>query len=122
MREPRTRRRIEAGGRRAETIAAWRLRLAGYRILGTRIRTPFGEIDIAAARGDVLAIVEVKARPTVAAGVAAVTPMQRSRIAAAAQAYVGKREKLSRRRLRFDIVVVSPWRPPRHVRDAWRPG
>ena len=33
----------ERRGRRAETIAAWWLRLQGWRIVGTRVRTPVGD-------------------------------------------------------------------------------
>ena len=115
------RRRNEARGRFAETAAAWRLKLAGYRILARRLRTPFGEIDIVASKGDVAAIVEVKARADLAQGIEAVTPKQRERIVRAATWLAGKRPDVARRRLRFDIVVVSPWRKPQHIADAWRP-
>ncbi|WP_167755698.1 YraN family protein [Vitreimonas flagellata] len=36
----------------------------GYRILGHGCRTPHGEVDVAAWKGGVLVIVEVKARST----------------------------------------------------------
>ena len=36
------RQRAERGGRRAETLAAWWLRLKGWRILAIRARTPVG--------------------------------------------------------------------------------
>ena len=58
------RQRAESGGRRAETLAAWWLRLKGWRILATRARTPVGEVDLVARRGRTLAFVEVKARAT----------------------------------------------------------
>ena len=64
---PADRRAGYARGLVAEGIAAWLLRLKGYRVLATRYRTPLGEIDIVARRGKVLAFVEVKARPTVEA-------------------------------------------------------
>ena len=38
----------EAQGRRAERIAAWWLRLKGWRIIARRVRTPAGEIDLIA--------------------------------------------------------------------------
>ena len=56
------RRRAERGGRRAETIAAWWLRLKGWTILARRVRTPVGEVDLVARRGRVTAFIEVKAR------------------------------------------------------------
>jgi putative endonuclease len=54
----------ERGGRRAESLAAWWLRLKGWRILARRVRTPVGEIDLVARRGRTIAFVEVKARAT----------------------------------------------------------
>ena len=58
----RRRRDAERRGKRGEGWAAWYLRLKGYRIVGRRVRTPLGEIDIIARRGRVTAFVEVKSR------------------------------------------------------------
>jgi putative endonuclease len=44
----------ERAGRFAEILAAWLLRLRGYRILARRYATPLGEIDLVARRGDLL--------------------------------------------------------------------
>ena len=66
------RRAGHARGLVAESIAGWLLRLKGYRVLATRYRTPLGEIDIVARRGKVLAFVEVKARPSLEAGLEAI--------------------------------------------------
>ena len=54
------RQRAERSGRRGERIAAWWLRLKGWRILAMRARTPVGEVDLVARRGHMLAFVEVK--------------------------------------------------------------
>src|SRR3546814_18420685 len=43
-------------------LAAWWLRLKGYRILGQRVRCARGEIDLVARRGRTVAFVEVKRR------------------------------------------------------------
>ncbi len=115
------RRAHEAKGRFAETLAAWRLRLAGYRIVARRARTPFGEIDLVALKRDIAAIVEVKARPNLASGLLSVSQRQQRRIATAAVWLASNRPDLALRRLRFDIIVVRPWRTPQHIRDAWRP-
>ena len=56
----------EAQGRRGERIAAWYLRLKGWRILAQRVKTPRGEIDLIARRGSTVAFVEVKWRATAA--------------------------------------------------------
>ena len=94
----------------------------GYRILARRQRCPGGEIDIAARRGGVLAIIEVKARPTHTQAMEAVTRRQQDRLVRAAQWYVASRPALATLALRFDVMSVTPWRPPRHLTDAWRPG
>ena len=49
------RRAAEKQGRRGERIAAWWLRLQGWRIVGERVRTGRGEIDLVARRGKTLA-------------------------------------------------------------------
>ncbi len=109
-----------AKGHRAEWLAAWALRLKGYRILAVRHRTRLGEIDLVARRGDTVAIVEVKARATLEAAMDAVTPAAQARIARAADLWLQKQRDHARLSLRFDIVAVLPRRWPIHVVDAWR--
>lgn len=90
----------------------------GYRILGHRLRTPYGEVDVAAWKGGTLVIVEVKARTTYDAGAYAVTPKAQERIARAAQALAG-RWRLTTAPIRFDLIVVGAGLLPRHERAAW---
>src|SRR5262245_16996927 len=90
----------------------------GYRILGHRLRTPYGEVDVAAWKGGVLVIVEVKARKTYAQGVFAVTPKAQRRIIRAAQSLAG-RWRLTRAPIRFDLVVMGAGWLPKHKRGAW---
>ncbi|WP_062115739.1 YraN family protein [Aureimonas sp. AU40] len=107
-------------GHRAETLAAWALRLKGYRILAVRYRTPSGEIDLVARRGALVAIVEVKARPTLEAAMNAVTPAAQARIERAADLWLSRQKRTAGLSMRFDIVAVLPRRWPVHVKDAWR--
>ena len=113
-----SRRQAEQRGRVAETIAALFLMAKGYRILGQRLRTPFGEVDLAAWKGGELVIVEVKARRTYDAGAYAVTPNAQKRIARAAEVLAG-RWRLTAAPIRFDLVVVGAGLLPRHERNAW---
>jgi putative endonuclease len=90
----------------------------GYRILGHRLRTPYGEVDIAAWKSGILVIAEVKARATFDAGAYAPSPQGQNRIASAAQALAG-RWRLTAAPMRFDLIVVGAGLLPRHERGAW---
>ena len=114
------RQRAEKRGKRSETLAALYLTLKGYRILGRRVKTHAGEIDlIAQSLFGPLCIIEVKARSAERLAAESVGPQQKSRIMRAAQLYIGARPHLAKRPLRYDIVTVAPF--PRHYPDAWRP-
>lgn len=113
-----SRARAERRGRVAEWTAMFYLICKGYRILGHRLRTPYGEVDIAAWKRGVLVIVEVKARKTYDAGAYAVTPTAQQRIARAAQVLAG-RWRLTHAPIRFDLVVIGSALLPRHQRAAW---
>jgi len=117
----RDRRRAERLGRWAETMALWSLRLKGYRILARDFRTPVGEIDILARRGRTLIAIEVKARADLTTASEALLPRQRRRIERALVHFLAHRPELSRMALRFDVMLVTPRRLPRHLADAWRP-
>ena len=112
------RRRAERGGRRAETIAAWWLRLKGWSILGRRVRTPVGEIDLVARRGRILTFVEVKARATREEAEQALDEWRLRRVAAAAEA-LAHRYARKGDTLRIDAVFIVPRRLPRHVAHVW---
>ncbi|QMW22428.1 YraN family protein [Sandaracinobacteroides saxicola] len=104
-------------GRRAETIAVLWLRLFGWNILERRLRTPGIEIDIIARRGDVIAFVEVKYRPTIAQALTAITPdaLRRLRLAVG---QVGPRYAVRSNRpatIRLDLLALAPFSFPRHV-------
>ncbi|MEE8280468.1 MAG: YraN family protein [Alphaproteobacteria bacterium] len=118
--ERRDRRRVYRTGRHAESSCAWYLRLFGYSILARGYHTPVGEIDIIARRGSTLAVIEVKARASLAAAGDAVTPRQRRRVARAAALFVAHRPDFARLFVRFDVMLVRPWRLPVHIKDAWR--
>ena len=93
-------------GRRGEAAAARHLRRRGWTILATRHRAAGGELDLVAARGDVVAVCEVKARGDRAALVEPVTAAQRERIRRAAEAYLAARPELAERTVRLDLLAV----------------
>ena len=117
------RRAAEIRGRRSETLAALVLACKFYRVIGRRIRTPAGEIDLVAiAPSGLLCFIEVKARRNERDAADAVTNRQRDRIAKAAELFLRSRPALRHKAVRFDTMLITPRRWPRHVRDAWRPG
>lgn len=104
----------------AERFCIWMLRLQGYRVLATRYKTKVGEVDIIARRWGTIAFIEVKARPTLASGLECISARQRERIAHAAQIFLSRTRKKDFNQLRFDVMVVVPWRLPYHLKNAWR--
>lgn len=107
-------------GHRGEWLAALALMLKGYRIVARRHRTKLGEIDLIARRGDLVAIVEVKARPTLIQAMDAVGFEARRRIEGAADLWLSKQRDAARLSIRFDIVAVLPRRWPVHVENAFQ--
>jgi putative endonuclease len=103
----------------AETRAAVWLMAKGYRVVGRRWKSPVGEIDLVVRRGRLLVFVEVKARPSVDDAAEAVTARQQRRIIAAAKAWLARHPGDLDRDIRFDAVLVVPWRLPRHLQAAF---
>ena len=108
------RRERERKGRRAESLAAWWLRLKGWRILARRVRTPVGEVDLVARRGRTVAFVEVKARGSDDAAGLALDEWRLRRVAAAAGA-LAHRYARPGDDLRIDAIFIVPGRFPRHL-------
>jgi putative endonuclease len=106
-------------GLSAEARAAAYLMAKGYRILAKRFRTPYGEIDIVARKRNLLAFIEVKARPSVDDAAYAVTPRQQARIIDAAQAWLMAHPEHAEFELRFDAMLIAPRRLPRHLLAAF---
>ena len=111
----------EARGRIAECAAALALLLRGYRILGRRVQTGCGEIDLIAVRGNRLAFVEVKQRATWAKAEIAMTTRQTNRLYAAAARWVAARPYYREHLRGFDSMLIVPWRRPSYRRDALQP-
>ncbi len=108
----------ERQGRKGEWLAAWFLRLKGWRILGQRVKTPRGEIDLIARRGGTVAFVEVKWRNS-AAGLDHAIDGYRLRRVAAAVGAVAHRYAQGADTIRIDVLLLAPGRFPRHLVNAW---
>jgi putative endonuclease len=106
-------------GLSAECRAAAFLIAKGFRILARRWRSPLGEIDIVARRRHLLVFVEVKARERLEDAAWSVTPRQRARIVAAAEAWLATHPDDNIRDIRFDAMLVAPGRIPQHIPAAF---
>ena len=105
-------------GIKAERLAAWWLRLKGYRVLAERFKTPVGEIDLVVRRGDTIVFVEVKARADWRDAVQSIDGRQRHRIQRAAEVFLKNHPGAD---ARFDVIALGRAGWPRHLVDAWRP-
>lgn len=102
-------------GHSAEYFAALALMLKGFRIVERRYRTKLGEIDLIARRGNLILIVEVKARTTLEQAMEAVTGTAMRRIESTADLWLARQPDYAKLSLRFDLVAILPWRWPVHV-------
>jgi len=106
-------------GLSAESRAAAFLVAKGFRILARRFISPVGEIDIVARRRQLLVFVEVKAHAKLDDAAEVITPRQRARIAAAAEAWLAAYGDASFRDIRFDAILVAPGKLPKHIQGAF---
>jgi putative endonuclease len=113
IRTDRKRRANRLGGL-AERVAAILLRLKGYRNLAYRFRVRGGEIDIIARRGDTVAFIEVKVRPTLGEARTAIGETKRRRISRAARVWLAANPWSAPLAWRGDAIFAAPGCWPRH--------
>ena len=111
-----------ARGLAAEAAACAALEREGWAIRARRFRTEAGEIDVLAEKDGLLAIVEVKARASLAGAAAALAPRQQARLTAAADLVLAAHPEWGRAGVRFDVLLVDAAGTVRRVADAFRAG
>ncbi|RKF23495.1 YraN family protein [Altericroceibacterium spongiae] len=119
-RRPARHAQAERSGRRGEIWAALYLQLQGWRIVGRRVRTPRGEIDLIARRGHIVNFIEVKYRRTARQRDEAIDFYRLKRVAAAVEA-IAHLYCRNGETVRIDVVMLARWRWPRHITNAWQP-
>lgn len=114
-----SRKKAYSRGHKGEGLAAFYLRLKGYRILQRRYKTPVGEVDLIARKGPALVFIEVKARKNYEDGVEAITRRQQLRTIRAAKYFLSSHPGMAPLDLRFDAIIVLPGLKLRHIPGAW---
>jgi putative endonuclease len=112
-------------GERGELVAARFLKRAGYRIVTTRLKQRYGEIDIVAVEGQTIVFVEVKTRrlDLTTQPAEAVDEVRQRRLTRAALAFL-KYHGLLEYASRFDVIEII-WAADasqpkiRHIVDAF---
>ncbi len=107
-------------GLKGERSARRFLKRKGYKILEKNFKSPFGEVDVIARRGEVIAFIEVKTRLTDSFGSPsqAVTPERQKRYFNAARYYFAGRQIDFV--VRFDIIEVFRGEI-NHIENAFYP-
>ncbi len=118
-------RRAHALGMDAETAACAALARDGWTVLGRRLRTAAGEVDAVVAKDGLLAIIEVKARPTLSGAAWSLSARQRARLLAAAEILLADHPEWIRAGhgaagIRFDVLLVDACGAVRRIADAFR--
>lgn len=113
------RRHAYVRGLRAEWLAIALLRLKGYRILARRYHARGGEIDVIAARGDVIAFVEVKHRGQMDAARTSISLEKRRRLTRAIRHWLAGHPAAAQKILRGDAVFLAPRKWPQHEENVF---
>ena len=113
-------RRAHARGIDAESAACAALIADGWIVHARRFRTAAGEIDVLAEKAGLLAVVEVKARPTLADAAVALSGRQRDRLLAACDIVLAEHPDWGVNGVRFDVMVVDAAGRVRRIADAFR--
>ncbi len=110
----------ERKGREGEAQAAQWLGTKGWHILAERVKTPLGEIDLIARKGNLVAFTEVKWRKRVGDLATAIDERRLARVAAAVECVAHEYAEPTDD-LRIDVILLAPGVSPRHIANAWQP-
>ena len=89
-----------------------------HQIIKHRMRNSAGEVDVIAMRGKQLVFIEVKARTTLIND-QILLEKQQKRIKKAAEIFLMHNAKYKDYNIRFDLVIVRPYKLPMIIKNAW---
>lgn len=102
----------------AEYIVAIFYFLKFYKILGHRVKTYLGEIDLIAVRRKTIVFIEVKARMNKMDEILCKNKQQQ-RVRNAAEIFLQRYSKYQGYDVRFDLCIVRPYKLPEIIENAW---
>jgi putative endonuclease len=102
----------------SELCAENELKTKGYEILGKRVRTQYGEIDILAKKGADIVAVEVKQRKSLNAARACISVKQQKRIFNALLFVMSNRDELFAN-YRIDVICLDSVGRFEHIENAF---
>ena len=102
----------------AELFASLYLQIKLYTIISRRFKSPFGEIDIIAKKGNSIIFIEVKARKDTSL-MDFISKRQQQRINQTAQYFLLKNTKYQSHNLRFDAIIMNQYLWPKHFKNYW---
>lgn len=102
----------------AEYLVMFLYILRFYNVIGHRKRNIAGEIDIICQRGKSVVFIEVKARGNDLDDVLC-GKHQQDRIRRAAEIFMQRNPRYNGFDMRFDLVLIKPYRMPLVIKNAW---
>lgn len=102
----------------AEYLVMLIYKLRFYSIIAHRMRNFVSEIDVICQRGRTIVFVEVKWRSSEIDDVLC-TIAQQQKIRRAAEVFLQKHSKYREYDVRFDLVLVKPYKLPKIIKNAW---
>ena len=103
----------------AEYLVIIFLFFKGYKFLKRRYKNYYGEIDLIFKKNNLLVIVEVKARRIINTIEEILSYHQQRRIIDSALKFVAKNKKYQNLGIRFDLVIILPFKMPLHLKGYW---
>lgn len=102
----------------AEYLVMLLYTLRFYSVIGHRKRNIAGEIDVICQRGKVIVFIEVKARGSNLDDILC-NKYQQDRIRRSAEVFMQRNPKYTGFDMRFDLVLIRPYKWPMVIKNAW---